>query len=45
MKNNALQQRIKIMRSLVLNQRLLHFVTSDFPAENPRTQTTHYSYT
>ena len=36
---------MKIIAKLVLNQGRYTFVTSDFPAENPRTQNRNYSYT
>jgi hypothetical protein len=33
------------LRCLCLNKGSCVFATSDFPAENPRTQTRNYSYT
>jgi len=45
MKTTKWQQRIKIIAILCLNKGSCVFATSDFPAENPRTQTRNYSYT
>jgi len=42
---NVAQHSIKIIAILGLNKGSCTFVTSDFPAENPRTQNRNYSYT
>ncbi len=41
-----LQHYIKIMRKFIPKSKVSAcLLASDFPSENPRTQTTHYSYT
>ena len=42
---NYTQHSIKIIAILGLTKGRCAFVTSDFPAENPRTQKRNYSYT
>ena len=44
-KTTKWQQRIKIIAILGLIKGSCVFATSDFPAENPRTQKRNYSYT
>ena len=43
---NVLQHCIKIMRKFIPKSKVSAcLLASDFPSENPRSQTTHYSYT